>query len=253
MRPAIIRTVTLAVLATATLTGCRADDPGHAAQPTASPSFAAQSYDDIRGAAMDAMKSLRSMHYSQTAPNTYVPDGFESGEMVAVDLGIDGEGGCAGTVTIDGVPTQMRIVNKATYLKASKRFWLKIARIQDVRIVDAIADQWALMPKRFTGFDDYCDLDKALLVLEEDDSVRNQTVGATVDAGGQPAVELFSYTSLGPLTELVSVEEPHYFLTVTLEGGFVAGTRVAYSEFDAVTPVQVPPAGEIVDLDKISS
>lgn len=237
-----------AVMLTATA-GCGGDgdgDGGDKAKSSESSSdFADKSVDEIQKAALKDMGALDSVRMAGDITN-------DGGEM-SLDLQLNTDGDCSGTIAMDGAEAEIIGVGTDSYLKGTKEFWsLSMGGGNDEQtaaIVQMIGDKWAKVPDG--GFTEVCDLDAFLDNLEDGDESdsddKGEVVGET-DVDGTPAVEIKSEEDGETTTVWVGSEEnKHYILKMAVTGGDEPG-EFTFSEFDEPIDVEAPADDQVVDL-----
>lgn len=229
--------------------GCGGDDgdEGDAkSSESSTEGFADKSVDEIQKAALKDMGALESVRMAGNITN-------DGGEM-SLDLQLNTEGDCSGTIAMDGAEAEIIGLGADSYLKGSKEFWtLSVGGGNDEQaaaIIQMIGDKWAKVPDG--GFTEVCDLDAFLDNLEDGDATGStddtgEVVGET-EVDGTPAVEISSEEDGETTTVWVGSEEgKHYILKMEVTGGDEPGD-FTFSEFDEPIDVEAPADDEVVDL-----
>ncbi|MFJ8542863.1 hypothetical protein ACIRFH_12770 [Streptomyces sp. NPDC093586] len=256
----------LAAAATAALTGCQsgqgdgggsagadasasasASKPAPAATPTEP--FAGLTGAQIADRATKATTGARSLRVTGDVPDD------ESDGTIRIDMAMDRQGACAGTVSMDGQGKAEVIKTGGTlYMKYDERFLRAQSEGEPAADTDAavamLADRWTKMSA--TGQDakdmtSFCDLDAML----DDTEVAGQDVtrGETTTVGGTPAIVLREKDGADRNTLYVAAEGKPYLLRFDSASEKDPGT-MTFSAYDEPVTAKAP-AGKIVDLDAL--
>lgn len=218
----------------------RTAEPTGSADPDPVDAFVHQPAEAILKQALARTRSLNSMRASGTL-------GLVNASSMEFDLRFDTEGTCLGTMQIGTGQSRLLRVGGGTYLKANRAFWRSWSDPASARHIAAtLHGRWAKV-SRGEEFDRFCEVSWILDHLGA--SAETTTVGAVVESGGQPAVELFARERNSPATTTiwVAVEGDHEIVAVQRVGGFEPG-RFALSEFDEPVPATAPTKEEYLDL-----
>ncbi|MFP5320520.1 MAG: hypothetical protein ACLGIC_01590 [Acidimicrobiia bacterium] len=230
------RRSSIGIIATAALLGaCGGDDAsGFADQPAA----------DIVAAAEADMRAVTSLRMTG--------DLVVDGEDLAIDLALDTEGDCQGTLTQGGATAEISSVGGTSYLRPDAAFWETFAGEGASAIVELVGDRWVVVPGDDGDFSEFCDLDQLLEEIGSDDDAEEEpVVEGTEDVDGQEAVRISSTTDEGdPVTAWVATSEPHVILRIEVTEGDEPGT-ITFSEFDEELEIEAPPEDEVVDLAEL--
>ncbi|MFN8195535.1 MAG: hypothetical protein U0R80_14790 [Nocardioidaceae bacterium] len=220
------------------------DSGSDAADSSAAEDFAGQSGKEIKDAVVADMKELDSLAMSAEVN--------ANGQAIQLDLAMDTDGQCVGTVGMQGGTAQIMSVGGDLYMKGDEDFWKATAGDQADAVIALIGDRWAKQAGT-GGFGSFCDLDGLLSSFEDDGSdSEDPTVGDVEDLDGQQAVKLSSKDSSGDdVAVWVSAEDPHYILKLETSSASDPGT-VTLSDFNEPVDVEAPAEDEYVDLSSLS-
>jgi hypothetical protein len=205
--------------------------------------FADSSVEDIQKAAVADMKDASSLKMSGS---------FTNGEQEqTLDVSMNTEGECTGTLEVGGGSAEFISLADAAYLKGDQDFWEATTGDpnQAAAVMALVGDKWAKVPGGGEGFGDACDLESLLDGLEEEDGEAKAEKGEETEVDGQEAIELVSEEDGETTTALVSLEDPHYILSVEVTGGDEPGS-FTFSEFDEEIDLAAPAEDEVVDLSQ---
>jgi hypothetical protein len=231
-RTRTLGTLLLGVATTAALTGCGSSDGGG--------DFADQSAEKIESQVKADMKSASSLTMSGSVTD-------DDGET-AIDLAVDTEGSCVGTLGRDGAEAQVLSVDGASYLKADEEFWGSQGGAQASQLTALLGDKWAKLPSGDGEFAEFCDLDNFLeqFFEESDDDDPKMTKGDVTEVDGQDALELVSTEDDTTTTAWVAVDGKHYILKIEREGD--DSGSFTFTDFNEEVDAEVPAEDEVVDL-----
>lgn len=237
MRSTVARAAVLAALGATTLTGCGKDNGPHA-----EPGFTDKSYDEVKSAVIEDMKSAQAVHMSGTVA--------QGGKQLALDLSLDTAGECDGTISIDGATASVRSVGGTSYFKGDDTFWKAVAGPSADMIVALVGDKWAKLPSSGDAFSSLCDLDEFTKQLDDDSGTTDPKVVGTSQVDGQEALELQSTEEGGTVHVFVTTADPHYILRMSKEGGADAGS-LDFTDYGKPLSIEAPTGDEVVDLSKL--
>ncbi|MFF3734428.1 hypothetical protein ACFYXM_30040 [Streptomyces sp. NPDC002476] len=199
----------------------------------------------------DALLGVRSLHLGSRG------DLSGRNPSARLELTMDRDGNCDGSVDLGGGRGSVRIVKRAddVWLKPDADFWKNqvpvggpaFAAILDGRYLRASADD-----PRLHGVTAGCDLDhlRRLVVdnAENDRGTLNKGRRTTLD--GAPVVPLTRIRDGRTLTMYVAATGRPYPLRITVEGGG-AHAVADLSAFDAPVPATTPPPDETYDVNAL--
>ncbi|WP_367322591.1 hypothetical protein [Streptomyces sp. HUAS ZL42] len=273
MRRTAIAALCLAAAAATGLTACQSDQgkadaqPGDSGRPSQSSQaakpkepFAGLTADEIADRAMSATTGATSLRMKGEVPDD------ESSGTISLDMALNKQGECAGTMSMGGQGKADLIKTGDTvYMKYDEAFLRAQSKGESKADTDAVvamlAGKWAKMSAKGEDAKDiasFCDLDTVLEGPEgvgsdaTDDSTEAATVsrGRTTTVDGTPALVLNAREGKDRYTLYVATEGEPYLLRLDSTAADDAGT-LTFSDYDEPVPAQ-KPTGEIVDLDALS-
>ncbi|WP_182525322.1 hypothetical protein [Nocardioides dongkuii] len=234
--------------AAALLTGCGGDDDGDNGNKGGSDasSFTDQSAVDIVTEAKDAMGTLESVKVSGSIDT--------DGEEVALDLAMNTEGTCEGSVSIDGANLELLGVDGTTWFKPDEAFWRQQAGEQAEMVMKTVGDRWVVVPAGEGGFSELCDLDSLLdqMLSDSDEDEDSYEKGDVEDVDGTEAIAITNVDAEdGDSIGYVAVEGEHYLLKMEQKDTDEPGS-ITFSDFDAELAVEPPADDEVFDLEQMA-
>lgn len=253
---AAVLTLSLGVLA-----GCGGGDDDSTDEPSstgtdtsasASPSeeasadtsdFTSQSADKILDDGIAALKSADSLRLQG--------DLQTNGQKLALDIALDKDGNCAGTIGAGNGTAQVINTGGKAYLKADREFYAVATGDDNVagQITTVVGDRWVtgVPDDSFSGI---CDLDDFLDELDPSGSTLSK--GDTSDLDGQEVIEILDEDSDdGASSIFIATADPHYALKAEKTDGDEPGS-ITFSDFDEPVDATAPPADETIDFSKLS-
>ncbi|MFE9813123.1 hypothetical protein [Streptomyces sp. NPDC005548] len=210
--------------------------------------FKGKSADEVAAQAVKATRQADSMHLKGSARQ-------EGGESLALDIAVDSEKNCEGTVKQQGATAQVRHKSAMLYLKGDEKYWqnsLKQKAGAD-KLVSKVADKWVKMPAGDDQLSGLCDKQGLLAALDEDKSERKgMSKDGSTSVDGTPAVKLTKKSGGKTLTMYVASEGKPYILKVTTTGGS-APESTTFSDYGKPVEPEQPPAGDTVDLKQLAA
>ncbi|MER5881424.1 hypothetical protein ABT119_36580 [Streptomyces sp. NPDC001910] len=224
---------------TAGLAACGGGDDG---------AFKGKSADEVAAQAVKATRQAESMHLKGSAQQ-------KSGDSLALDIAVDSEKNCEGTIKQQGATAQVRHKSATLYLKGDEKYWRSSLKQQGDadKIVPKVAGKWVKMPAGDDQLTGLCDKQGLLAALDEDKSERkgmSKDGSASVD--GTQAVKLTKKSGGKTLTMYVASEGKPYILKVTTTGGS-APESTTFSDYNKPVEPEQPPAGDTVDLKQLAA
>ncbi|GHE35926.1 lipoprotein [Streptomyces longispororuber] len=238
--------MTVAGLSSALLAGC--GDDGNGSGGGSDKPFAGQSADQIAGKAVAATKQAKSLHIKGDSrqPN---------GASLTLDLSVDQQKNCDGTVQTQGSRADVRHVGDTFYLRGDEQYWEKSLKGQPgaAKLLPKLKDKWVKVPAEDAVTKGLCDKQGLVKAMDEDKSARKgMRKGDTTTVGGQEAIVLTKKTSAGEkLTLYVATKGEPYILRTTTEGG-EKPSSATFSDYDEDVRPQKPAPGETVDLRQLA-
>lgn len=206
-----------------------------------------QMLEDVRSS-MDAVTALRLQGTVS-----------ENGEETKINLALNTDGNCEGTIGVQGGQAQLISVDGSDYLKGDEAFWKAAAGADGSEsdaqaIITLLGDKWAKIPSESGGFSEVCDLDSFLDDFLSDTDGSNVTVGDTGEVDGTPTVELTGDDDSGnPTTAVVStVEDEHYIFELRVDSGDEPG-QINFSEFNETVKAEAPPEEDVLDMSNLGA
>lgn len=200
--------------------------------------FTDQSGEQIAKAAKADMSRLKAVKVAGSITT--------DGQQVDLDIQMDDQGDCTGTIGFGGGETELLGVSGEIWLRPDETFWKSFAPEKSAEIMAAVGDKWVVIPSSEESFGTFCDVDKLLDdLLKEDGST--YTKKGEEKVGADDAVRVDNKSSDGTSTGYVLVDDPHYLVKVESTGSDNPGS-VTFSEFDEPVDVRKPAPGEVVDL-----
>ncbi|MEU1046788.1 hypothetical protein ABZ400_16690 [Streptomyces sp. NPDC005897] len=244
MRTSKVATVVAAAsVCVALLTGCGGDS-GDEGEP-----FEGQSADDIAAKAVEATRQAKSMHVKGDTR-------LEDGSTVTIDVSVDQEKNCQGTIGAGETRADVRHTDAALYLRGDEQYWQTALKQQPDaarKMAPKLRDKWVKMPADDASTAGVCDKQGFVAAMDEDKSERRgMKRGSTTEVNGEEALELTKDASGGEkLTLHVATEGEPYILKTTTEGGKNPGS-VTFGEYGETVNPEQPPAGETVDMKELA-
>ncbi|MEU8790849.1 hypothetical protein [Streptomyces sp. NPDC048643] len=225
------------------LTGCGGDS-GAEDQP-----FAGKSADQVAAEAVKATGHATSMHVSGTVRQS-------AGDALDVDLSVDRDKNCEGTVKTAGTTVEVRHVDTTLYLRGDEGYWKSALKGQprSDTLVPKLKGKWVKVPSDDSATEGLCDKQGLVASMDEDKSERKGLKkSSTTTVDGTKAIRLTKRATGGEtLTLYVATEGKPYILRTTTRGGKSPNTAT-FSDYGKAVDPQKPAAGETVDLKEIAS
>ncbi|CAM5458586.1 hypothetical protein ACFW5U_29370 [Streptomyces rochei] len=238
-----------------------------AAAPSASASasegpFAGLSATEISDRALEATTGARSLRMTGDVPDE------ESGGTIRIDLALDREGECAGTMSMDGQgEAELIKTGDTVYLKYDEQFLRAQSegepQADTEALVSLLAGRWTKMSA--TGPDakdmtSFCDLDTMLDGADgsgegdgsDGDGDAQVTRGRATTVDGAPAFTLLETDGQDRSTLYIAAEGKPYLLRFDHASGSAgeSGTLL-FSDYDEPVPTDAP-TGDVLDLDAMN-
>ncbi|WP_353941930.1 hypothetical protein ABII15_10000 [Streptomyces sp. HUAS MG91] len=210
--------------------------------------FKGDSADKIADKAVAATKAAESLHMKGKVSQS-------GGESMVIDLAVDQEKNCQGTVTMSGAKAEVRHVKATFYLKGDEQYWRTSLKQQPGadKIVPKVADKWVKMPAQDNQITGLCDKQGLLAAMDEDKSERKGLKkGDTSTIDGTKALALHKSKGDEKSTLYVATEGKPYILKVTTTGGSEPETTT-FSDYDKPVKPEQPAAGDTVDLKQLAA
>ncbi|MCF3119201.1 hypothetical protein IPZ68_05695 [Streptomyces arenae] len=235
----------ITVLSAALLTGCGDDggDGGDSGKP-----FAGDSADQIAAKAVEATKKADSMRLKG--------DMTQGGKSVAMDLAVDQEKNCEGTVDTDGAKADVRHTNGVLYIRGNEHYWKNALKNKpgSEKVLSKVADKWVKMPADDASTSGMCDKQGLVASMDENKSERTGLKkGDTTSIDGKEAIALTKKTSGGETHTLyVATEGEPYLLRTSVKGGD-RPNEATFSDYGKPVSPKTPGKDETVDLKELAA
>ncbi|CAL9484644.1 hypothetical protein [Streptomyces griseomycini] len=266
MRRTALAALCLAAVATAGLTGCGGEGGANsgtssdsAGQNTAkerksSPEpkeepFAGLTGGEIAERALKATTGASSLRMKGDVPDE------ETGGTIHIDMALNEQGECAGTMGLEGQGEAELIKTGDTlYMKYDEAFLRAQSKGEPEADVDAavalLAGKWTKTSAKGADAGDiagFCDLDLVLGDLEDERS--EATRGKTTTVDGTPAITLEEREGRDRYTVYVATEGEPYLLRIDSASAADPGS-ISFADYDEPVPAD-KPAGDVLDLDAL--
>lgn len=178
----------------------------------------------------------------------------DGGERFTLDMRLDQDSNCDGSISIDDSTAEIRGDETWTYLKGNEAFWLRSAggnAADAATLLQLIDDKWVRQPA--SGLADLCNLDDYLDGLTAGWEAGEFTVGDLAQADGVDTVKLTSAEGNTDGSKdyiWIEAQEPHRI--VKMKGGQEPG-EYAFSKYDEPVKVELPAKDEWVALSDLNS
>lgn len=229
------------------LSACGGDDSGGGSGD--GKPFAGKSADQIAADAVKATKQADSMRMKGTVQQS-------AGSKMTVDLAVDNDKNCDGSIKADGTSADVRNTKGTFYLRGDEQYWQTALKGQagGDKLVPKVADKWVKAPADDTTTKSLCDKKALMASMDKDKSEREgMKKGSTTDVDGTEAIRLTKKTSGGEtLTLYVATEGKPYILRTTSTGGKEPNTAT-FSDYGKSVSPEAPAPGETVDLEKLAA
>ncbi|MEU3523873.1 hypothetical protein AB0E62_08415 [Streptomyces sp. NPDC038707] len=248
MRRTAFAALCLAAAATAGLaTGCQSGDDS-AGKPKGP--FAGLSGGQIVERAMKATTGSSSLRVKGRVPDD------ESKGFIDIDMALDKQGRCAGTVSMDGEGKADLIKSGGTlYMKYDEKFLRAQSEGESKEDTDTavgmLAGKWTKMAAKGQDAKDiasFCDLDTVLGAMEDGDE--SATRGKTTKVDGKPAIVLHEKDGKDDYRAFVATEGKPYVLRIESAATAKEQVHLSFSDFDRPVPAD-KPTGKVIDLDAL--
>ncbi len=230
-------------LSAALLTGCGDGDGGGSDKP-----FAKDSADQIAAKAVEATKKADSMRLKG--------DMRQDGRTVSLDLVVDQEKNCEGTVDNAGAKAELRHMNGTLYVRGNDQYWKNSLKNQpgSDKVKSKVVDKWVKMPADDASTSGMCDKQGLIASMDEDKSTRKgMKKGDTTTIGGKEAITLKKKASAGEThTMYVATEGKPYILRTTVQGGNEPN-ETTFSDYNKPVSPKTPSKGDVVDLKQLAA
>ncbi|MEU9192769.1 hypothetical protein [Streptomyces hundungensis] len=233
-----VAAATLGFLCLAGTTACGGDDDE---------AFKGQSADQIAAKAVEATRQADSMHIKGNVTQS-------GGQKVAIDLAVDSQKNCQGTVTNAQAVTDVRHKDATLYLKGNTAYWQASLKQQPQaeKAVPKLADKWVRMPANDDQLTGLCDKQGLLAAMDEDKSEREgMSRGGSTTIEGKKALELTKQKDGKTQSLFVATEGKPFILKATTTG--TAPETTLFTDYNKPVNPPQPPADQTVDLKQLAA
>ncbi|WP_081239245.1 hypothetical protein [Streptomyces viridosporus] len=265
MRRTALAALCLAAVATAGLTGCAGEDRTNSTSSDSAGQSTAEDRKNSRKPREEPFAGLtgseivdRAREATTGAPSLRmkgdVPD-EEGGGTLRLDMALNKQGECAGTLGKDGEGEAELIKTGDTlYMKYDEAFLRAQSEGGPEAEVDAavalLAGKWTKMSLKSADAEEmagFCDLDQVLGDLQDGRS--EATRGKTTTVDGTPAITLEEREGEDRFTLYVATEGEPYLLRVDSTSAADPGS-LTFTDYGEPVPVR-EPTGHVLDLDSL--
>ncbi|WP_053914157.1 hypothetical protein [Streptomyces sp. TP-A0875] len=225
--------------------------PARSAKPGTSPAdpFAGLSAAEIADRAFKATRGAGSLRMKGDVPDE------ETGGTIRIDIAVDRDGRCAGTMSLGGEgKAELIRTGDTLYMKYDERFLRAQSEGEPKADVDAavalLAGQWTKTSAAGEDAKDIgglCDLEAVLGEAEPAGS--DVTRGESTSVDGTPAVVLHEKDGADRHTMYVAAEGKPYVLRLDGTSAKEPGT-LTFGAYDEPVRAEAP-AGKVIDLDAL--
>jgi hypothetical protein len=208
--------------------------------------FADESADTIVKSSKDDMADLKAVKVSG--------DLTTDGQAISIDLQLNSDGDCTGSLGIDDGSAELLGVDGETWMRPDEAFWRSSAGDNADEVISVVGDKWVVVPDDEDSLKQFCDVDDLLDQLlkdEDDDSTYTKKGTDTVDGDDVVTVDNEDPED-GTSTGYVLVDAPHYLVKIEKTEGADPGS-VTFSAFDEEFDVSAPATDEIVDFSNLGA
>ncbi|MFH8974810.1 hypothetical protein [Streptomyces sp. NPDC017890] len=235
--------VATASVSVALLAGCGGDSGGE------SKPFDGQSADDIAAKAVEATRQAKSMHVKGD-------NRLEDGTTVTIDVSVDQEKNCQGTIGTGETEAEVRHTDATLYLRGDEQYWRSALKQQPDaarEMLPKLRGKWVKMPANDATTTGVCDKQGFIAAMDEDKSERQgMKRGDTTEVDGEEAIKLTKKGSAGETLALyVATEGEPYILKTTTEGGKNPGS-VTFGDYNKPVSPEQPSADQTVDMKELA-
>jgi hypothetical protein len=210
--------------------------------------FRGKSADEVADEAVKATRQADSMRLRGNVRQ-------EGGQLLALDIAVDSEKNCEGTLTQQGARAEVRHTEATLYLKGDEEYWRNSLKREDGadKMVSKVADKWVKVPAGDDQLSGLCDKQGLLAALDEDKSERKgMSKEGSTSVDGTPAVKLEKKSGGKTWTLYVASEGKPYILKATTTGGSKPESTT-FSDYNKPVKPEQPSAGDTVDLKQLAA
>ncbi len=222
-----------------------ADDPTTSTSISTSPSesdspspdtgdvLEGRSAEEIRDAVMATMGSVSSLNMS----------GRIEAQDTAMDLSMDTDGRCKGTMEVEGGQASIISDGVSSYMRGDEDFWVASSG-RSASELTMFVDRWVKMKSGDDSFDSFCDLDNLLDEFDSGGSADFEVRGTRI-VNGTEALELLSDDGS---QLMVSNAAPHHILKIISLDPADPG-EFTFSRYNEELDISAP--SDYLDLDSV--
>jgi hypothetical protein len=175
---------------------------------------------------------------------------------VSMDLALDREGNCAGTLKLarDGGTVEIVKRGEQVWMKPDTAFWkAQVPGGQGDEVAELFENRWIHGSTRdamLKGMADTCDLDSLQDDIGSDDPPAGLKRGDRTERDGTEVYPVSGKDEGKNITMYVTAGSPHRVVEIVQRGG---GTdrSVTFDDYDEPVPTRTPPAKDSVDVDEL--
>jgi hypothetical protein len=208
--------------------------------------FADESADTIVKSSKEDMGDLKAVKVSG--------DLTTDGQSISIDLQLNSDGDCTGSLGIDDGSAELLGVDGETWMRPDEAFWRSSAGDNADEVISVVGDKWVVVPDDEDSLKQFCDVDDLLDQLlkdEDDDSTYTKKGTDTLDGDDVVKVDNEDPED-GTSTGYVLVDAPHYLVKIEKTEGADPGS-VTFSAFDEEFDVSAPATDEVVDFSNLGA
>lgn len=204
----------------------------------------------IADKARQALLSTQSVHISSTG------DLRHPGAPNELDLSLDREGNCAGTVSM-GAKGSVEIIKRGetVWMKPDAAFWKSQVPGTGEEAEKLFGGRYlrgSTNDSMLEGLADVCDLDT---FLDQLTGAKNANIpltkGAETEVDGTKAIPVTGQRAGRTLTMYVATEGKNYPVRLVVTSAGAAKATVDFTDYDKPVPTATPPASDTVDLSTV--
>jgi hypothetical protein len=202
---------------------------------------------EIAEEAIDATKGADSLRIKGS--------GRSDQDKIRIDLAVDKQGECTGTLGIDGGTLRLIKIEDIIYVNGDDAFWTRTAEEEGVdaqELINLIDGRWLKVPPGADGAGDaaeLCDID-ALVQEFETYASDGGSKGGETEVDGQPAITLTREEDGATTITYVATEDEPYILRVVTQGGDEPGD-LTLTDYDKPVSATAPSSEDVVDVDEL--
>ncbi|MFJ9813877.1 hypothetical protein ACIRU3_01150 [Streptomyces sp. NPDC101151] len=180
----------------------------------------------------------------------------KKGEVKSMDLSLDGDGNCVGTVWMGADGGRVQIVKQGdeVWMKADSAYWkAELPGREGTAAAELFKDRYihgTTHDSDLKDWADVCDLHALQKDLTDASVEESLTKGDETTVDGIPVIPLSGREDGEPFTVYVTTDSPHLLVEGTQKGDDTDLT-VKLSDYGEPVPSATPSASESVDVSKL--